>query len=70
MPDIAVYTCNSFGELETLKKLRVTVTDELRGLASEEDGCSPQPSVAGTESRCIHPAGKGGVSFRSAQASC
>ena len=41
VPSVAVYTSNSRGELETLKKLRVKITDELRELASEEEGCSP-----------------------------
>ena len=36
-----MYTSNSRSELETLKKLKVKITDELRELASEEEGCSP-----------------------------
>ena len=41
VPEVAVYTSNSRGELETLKKLRVKIADELRELASEEEGSSP-----------------------------
>ena len=38
VPEVAVYTSNSSGELETSKKLRVKITDGLRELASEEEG--------------------------------
>ena len=41
VPEVAVCTSNSRVELETLKKLRVEITDELRELAGEEEGCSP-----------------------------
>ena len=51
VPKVAVYTSNSRGELETLKKSKVKITDELRELAREEEGSSPEPSVASTGSR-------------------
>ena len=60
MPEVAVYTSNSRGVLETSKKLRVKITDELRELASEEEGSSPEPSVADTEFHRTHPAGETG----------
>ena len=41
VPEVAVYTSNSHGELATLSKWRVKITDELRELASEKEGCNP-----------------------------
>ena len=51
VPEIALHTFNSHGVPEMMKKLVVK-----RACKRREMGCSPEPSVAGAVSDCVHQA--------------